>query len=122
MELMTKEIAEQLITAWNATQEREADLASVTDTLEDAYDRPVVVKYFTPDGNATWWIVDGEHEEDGDWRLFGLCDLGLGFPELGYIQLSELRQLRGNCGLPIERDLHWSGTLRDARRRAGIAA
>lgn len=31
---------------------------------------------------------------------FGLCDLGLGWPELGHVDLTKL-------GLPIERDLHF---------------
>ncbi len=40
-------------------------------------------------------------------RLFGLCDLGLGFPELGYVSLGELSRLRGPMGLTVERDLHF---------------
>ena len=35
---------------------------------------------------------------------FGLCDLGMGFPELGSVSLAELRSVRGKIGLPIERD------------------
>jgi hypothetical protein len=46
--------------------------------------------------------------EDID-HLFGLCDLGLGEPELGYVSLAEIRSVRGNLGLPIERDLYFSG-------------
>jgi hypothetical protein len=38
---------------------------------------------------------------------FGLCDLGLGLPELGYVCMRELREIRGPLGLPIERDLHF---------------
>ena len=37
-------------------------------------------------------------------RLFGLCDLGMGFPELGYVSLSELKEVRGPFGLGVERD------------------
>jgi len=37
---------------------------------------------------------------------FGLCDLGLGSPELGYVSLTELCSVRGKLGLPIERNLH----------------
>ena len=37
--------------------------------------------------------------------MFGLCDLG--FPELGYVSLNELRATRGPLGLGIERDLQW---------------
>ena len=40
-------------------------------------------------------------------RLFGLCDLGLGFPELGYVSRGELSRLRGPMGLPVERDLYF---------------
>ncbi len=63
--------------------------------------RPAV-KLFTPDAHATWLIADMD-PGDPD-RLFGLCDLGLGFPELGYVSLSELSRLRGPSGLPVERD------------------
>ncbi len=37
-------------------------------------------------------------------RLFGLCDLGLGSPELGYVSLGELSRLWGQSVLPVERD------------------
>jgi hypothetical protein len=63
-----------------------------------------VVKLFTPDGGATWLLT--ELDDDGQFA-FGLCDLGLGCPELGYISLTELRTVRGKLGLPIERDLHF---------------
>lgn len=61
-------------------------------------DKPVL-KLFTPWANATWLIS----ERDGD-MLFGLCDLGLGSPELGYVSLAELQSLRGPGGLTVERD------------------
>ena len=38
---------------------------------------------------------------------FGLCDLGIGFPELGSVRVSEIAALRGRLGLPVERDLHF---------------
>jgi hypothetical protein len=59
-----------------------------------------VAKFFTPDANATWLI--SEMDEEG--RMFGLCDLGLGCAELGYVMLDELKTLRGRLGLPVERD------------------
>ncbi len=98
--LMTDEIAAQL-----------QRLESVT--LPET-ERPIVVKYFTPDAQCTWYILDGENY-DGDWCLFGLCDLGMGFPELGSVMLSDLQSVRGKLGLPVERDLHYTGTLADAR-------
>jgi hypothetical protein len=68
-------------------------------------DHPPVVKLFTPDANATWLISEVD-PDDAD-RLFGLCDLGLGHPELGYVSLAELSALRGPLGLPVERDEHF---------------
>lgn len=76
------------------------DNAAKSDTSGN---RPVV-KFFCPWGAATWLI--SEIMEDND-TLFGLCDLGMGEPELGYISLSELRGLRGPFGLTIERDLYF---------------
>lgn len=65
-----------------------------------------VVKFFNPCGAGTWLI--SEIDEDGD-TLFGLCDLGMGCPELGYVSLSELKGIKLRFGLGIERDLHWNG-------------
>ena len=70
------------------------------------FDPEPVVKLFTPDANATWllaWI----DAEDAD-IAFGLCDLGMGFPELGTVRLSEIASVRGQPGLPVERDRHWT--------------
>lgn len=62
-----------------------------------------VVKLFTPWANATWLLT--ELKPDDQDIAFGLCDIGLGSPELGYVSLSELRSLRGPAGLTVERDL-----------------
>jgi hypothetical protein len=90
----------------------ERDLLTVEDRVQllvnaisDETDYPPVVKLFTPDANATWLI--SEVDPDDPDRLFGLCDLGLGYPELGYVSLAELSALRGPLGLPIERDEHF---------------
>lgn len=66
----------------------------------------VVVKFFYPAGAATWYITEGEKEEDGDWMLYGLCDLYGNGGELGYVMLSELENTVVR-GLHIERDLYW---------------
>ncbi len=74
----------------------------------DDFDPPPVVKLFTPDAAATWLLTEIEpHDHD---HAFGLCDLGQGFPELGYVSLAELQPVRGRLGLPIERDLHFIAT------------
>ncbi|MGH2449505.1 MAG: DUF2958 domain-containing protein [Chloroflexota bacterium] len=62
-----------------------------------------VVKLFTPDAGATWLLTELD-PSDPD-RAFGLCDLGLGCPELGYVSLTELGSARGRLGLLVERDL-----------------
>ena len=72
------------------------------------FDFPPVVKLFTPDAAATWLLT--ELDADGD-TAFGLCDLGLGFPELGSVSLAELRSVRGRFGLPVERDRFFEATM-----------
>jgi hypothetical protein len=79
----------------------------LANALAGVRDHTPVVKLFTPYANATWLI--SEVDPDDPDRLFGLCDLGLGSPELGYVSLSELKAVRGPLGLPIERDLHFVG-------------
>lgn len=68
----------------------------------EAVDPPPVIKLFTPDAQATWLLT--EVDPDDEDLAFGLCDLGLGCPELGYVRLSEIATVRGRYGLPVERD------------------
>lgn len=94
----------------------------LVNALSDEQDRVPVVKLFTPDANATWLI--SECDPDDPDRLFGLCDLGLGFPELGWVDLNELRTVRGKLGLSIERDVSFTGvkplsTYADEANRLG---
>ncbi len=71
----------------------------------EEFDPPPVVKLFTPDAGATWLLT--EIDPDDYDHAFGLCDLGQGFPELGYVSLAELQSVRGPLGLQVERDLHF---------------
>ena len=89
MQLITPELRDQLI----ANGKRRDD------------DHVPVVKFFNPVGAATWLVTEMD-PEDNDY-LFGLADLGMGFPELGGISLSELQGYRGPLGLGIERDLYF---------------
>ena len=77
-----------------------------------------VVKIFAADANATWLL--SEIDPDCHDIAFGLCDLGMGFPELGSVCLSELSSFRGRFGLPLERDLHFTAdkTLSEYAREA----
>jgi hypothetical protein len=62
-----------------------------------------VAKLFTPDAQCTWLLT----ELGLDDIAYGLCDLGLGFPEIGFVCMRELREARGPLGLPIEHDEHF---------------
>lgn len=75
---------------------------------DEGFDPPPVVKLFTPDAGATWLLT--EIDPDDEDHMFGLCDLGLGFPELGYVSLAELMSVRGRLGLLVERDLHFTAS------------
>ncbi|TGT71821.1 MULTISPECIES: DUF2958 domain-containing protein [unclassified Mesorhizobium] len=84
-------------------------------------DHVPVVKLFNPVGVATWLLT--ELDADGD-TLFGLCDLGFGFPELGSVSLAELQAIKGPIGIGIERDLDFAARFplsvyAAAARRAG---
>jgi hypothetical protein len=61
-----------------------------------------VVKLFLPGSGMTWLLTELDPEDED--RAFGLCDLGMGCPELGYVSLTELRSARSRMGLGVERD------------------
>ena len=91
----------------------------------DEIDHVPVVKLFTPDAQASWLLTELDPCEE---LLFGLCDLGVGFPELGYVALAELQSIRGALGLPVERDRHFkadkplTGYARQASQHGRIIA
>lgn len=53
-----------------------------------------------------------EIDPDDHDHAFGLCDLGLGIPELGRVSLQELATVRGRFSLPIEHDLRFRAEKR----------
>ena len=76
-------------------------------------DATVFVKWFG--GPCRWLITEYDPQE----RIaFGWCDLGLGFPELGYVSLDEVLAVRiPPIGARIERDLYFTPrSLRDAKK------
>ncbi|BCH27965.1 DUF2958 domain-containing protein [Mesorhizobium sp. L-8-3] len=99
--------------------------ANAEQSSSGARDHFPVVKFFTPDANATWLFTELLPDHD---TLFGLCDLGLGSPELGYASLAEISALRGRMGLLVERDHHFHASKPlseyavEARRRGRIVA
>lgn len=58
-----------------------------------------VVKLFHPFSPATWLLSELDPETG---IAFGLCDLGFGTPEVGYVSLHEIMSL----GV-VNRDLHF---------------
>jgi len=68
-------------------------------------DHAPVVKWFTPDANATWLVSEIVDEE----TAFGLCDMGHGFPELGYINLEDITSYVSRFANKIERDITFEG-------------
>lgn len=77
---------------------------------EEGFDPPPVIKLFTPDAGATWLLI--AIDPDVPDHAFGLCDLGLGCPELGWLSMAELAAVRGRLGLPVERDLYFRAEKR----------
>jgi hypothetical protein len=97
MKLLTKEIREQLL-----ANGREQAKVKGTKAEKDFWP---VVKLFYPAGASTWLLSELDPEDpDVAW---GLCDLGMGFPEFGTVRISELEKFEGALGLRIERDLHF---------------
>ena len=68
-------------------------------------DHTPLLKIFDPGSSCTWLITLAD-PDDPD-RLYGLCDLGQGCPELGYVSLLELQVARNALGVPLERDLYF---------------
>ena len=87
MKLMTKEVEKKF---------EQYPLGSQDGKGEDA---EIIVKFFNPFGAGTWLITEGEKQEDGNWLLFGYCQI---FErEWGYVALNELQDIGY-----IERDLY----------------
>jgi len=98
MKLLTKDIRKRLV--------RNGEVRKLF--TEDGRAEPdffPVVKLFTPDAQCTWLLTELD-PADPD-IAFGLCDLGMGYPELGSVRISELESVRGRLGLPIERDFYF---------------
>ena len=82
---------------------------------EEVTDPVVWVKYFTPDSNWTWYAT----EFDGEDQFFGLVE-GIE-AELGYFSLHQLWKLRGQLGLPVERDIYFKPKpLSEVRRTTRV--
>lgn len=101
MKLMTKKIENKLTNAVAGYGE---------------HNKPYL-KLFNPCGAATWLLSEYDSKQR---MFFGLCDLGIGSPELGYVSLDELLEIKLPFGLTIERDMSWEPehTLIEYARKA----
>ena len=79
MKLITKDLMHRLIS--NGMKQ-----SPVRGTPAEIDFEPVV-KLFTPDGSATWLLTEVEPDQPD--IAFGLCDLGMGFPDaLGVVAVA----------------------------------
>lgn len=113
MKLFTSAIERKLID--NGLKTAAAQAAGKTEP-----DHKPALKIFNPTGGATWLIseiVAGTPD-----TLFGLCDLGMGEPELGYVSRAELEGIRVRLGLGLERDRHFKAnkTLSEYAKAADL--
>jgi len=82
------------------------ELAEHVRTMHKTYEQDgqgdnaiVGLHYFR--GGMDWFITERDMEDD-QYQAFGLADLGMGSPELGYISIQEL------IDNDVELDLYWT--------------
>jgi len=81
------------------TKEQYEQLVKNHQEQDGTKDFKAVVKLFNPTGIGTWYLSELNPETN---TAFGLCCLHE--KELGYVSIDELKDFRGQFGLPIERD------------------
>jgi len=88
------------------------------------FDPMPVVKLFTPDAHAIW-LLAALDPIDGD-TAWGLCDVGIGMPELNTVRLSDLASIVGPRNQPVLHDRYFraihplSAYTRRAKRHGSI--
>lgn len=89
MKLMTKEIENKLPKLYSQEKEKNPK---------------IIVKFFHPLSDWTWYAYEGEKQKDGDWMFFGQVD---GHEkELGYFTLDQLKEVKVG-GIGVERDKYF---------------
>jgi hypothetical protein len=103
MKLMTKEIEKKLPPLYSQDG-------------KDPKDVKIIVKFFHPYANYTFYATEGERDEEGGMTLFGLVRAQEN--ELGYVSLKELETTKVR-GLPFERDMYfgYDRTLAEAKEK-----
>ncbi len=68
-------------------------------------DHVPALKLFTPMGGCTWLLTEYDPTSE---NFYGLCDLGMGSPELGYVSRAEIEATAFSTSPQmIERDEHF---------------
>jgi len=79
---------------------------------EEIKDPVCHIKLFTPDSSWSWYIIEFSKDKN---TCFGYV---IGHEsELGYFNLSEIEEVRGNLGLAVERDTSFIPTLLSVVKR-----
>lgn len=87
------------------TSEQKKKLLSNGSEENRGKDHHPVVKLFLPGTACTWLLTELDLEDEN--IAFGLCDLGMGFPEIGSVYLPEILELK--TPFKVERDLYFEG-------------
>jgi hypothetical protein len=94
MRLLTDDIRECLLQNGRLMQELRG--------TENEPDFLPVVKLFMPECGFVWLLTELDPEQPD--IAFGLCDLGMGCPELGSVSLSEIEMAAAVSDLAVQRD------------------
>ncbi|PXA03893.1 hypothetical protein DDZ13_09645 [Coraliomargarita sinensis] len=68
---------------------------------------PVIL--MTVPWHSASWLLTAILPDNKD-ILIGLCDLGNGYPEVGYVSIDELLQIEHPVGLKLERNKYFKAT------------
>jgi hypothetical protein len=98
MKLLTKAIEKKLLENWG-----KENLKIDSTNIEK---EKVVVKFFNPSGQATWWL----HSMSNDGICFGVAQMfGRETREYGYFDINEIKASKcPPLGLSIERDMYYT--------------
>ena len=84
MKLFTQSQLQKLQSNFSKNDEIMQTSSEISDSSPETIDFKPVVKLFTPDGACNWLLT----ELSPDLIAFGLCDLGFGEPEMGYVSVA----------------------------------
>jgi len=82
---------------------RESDKLPGTDDAHAQEDPLIRVKLFNPTGIGYWYLAGYDPDTQLAWGIAHLFE-----SEIGDFDMGEIIDLRGQFGLPVERDIHWT--------------